>query len=72
MVYNGEYVSTVEVRVQNEKVTFMSQVAIPLPVTVEQTAAAIQQMSPDDQERLLELIPSLRSRAGQLSKQTVT
>ena len=39
----------------------MSKIAIPLPVSVEQIAVAVQQMSPAELERLLELVPEINN-----------
>ncbi len=42
----------------------MSQTVIPLPVSLEQIAVAVKQMSRSDQYRLLDLVPDLRQRAS--------
>ncbi len=48
----------------------MSELVFALPVSVEQVAVVIKQMSLDDQKRLLELVPSLRQVAHQPSVRT--
>jgi len=42
-----------------------------LPVSVEQVAAVIKQMSPNDQRRLLDLVPELRQTDTQVPPRTV-
>jgi hypothetical protein len=42
----------------------MSATIFALPVSVEQIAAVIKQMSSEDQKRLLELVPSLKEAAA--------
>ncbi len=49
----------------------MSQAVFALPVSVEQLAAAIRQMSPADRQRLLTLVPELRQEAVQLPPRTL-
>jgi hypothetical protein len=49
----------------------MSQVVFALPVSVEQLAVAIRQMSPADRRRLLLLVPELRQEAIQLPPRTL-
>jgi len=48
----------------------MSQAVFALPVSVEQLAAAIRQMSPADRQRLLTLVPELRQEATQAPPRT--
>ncbi|MEM7131265.1 MAG: hypothetical protein AAF702_33420 [Chloroflexota bacterium] len=47
----------------------MTEIAIPLPVSVEQIAAAVEMMSPVDLDRLLKLAPRLGERATSISQQ---
>ena len=49
----------------------MSQTVFALPVSVEQLATAIRQMSPADRQRLLTLVPELRQEATQLPPRTL-
>lgn len=49
----------------------MPRSVFPLSVSVEQVATAIKQMSPADQERLLDLVPELRQVAAQTQPRTV-
>lgn len=49
----------------------MSQAVFALPVSVEQLAAAIRQMSSADRQRLLTLVPELHQEATQLPPQTL-
>lgn len=42
-----------------------------LPVSVEQVAAVIKQMSPTDRQRLLSLVPELHQAAMQVTRRTV-
>jgi len=42
-----------------------------LPVSVEQIAATVRQMSPADQQRLLDMVPGLRQVATQISTRTL-
>ena len=48
----------------------MSELVFALPVSVEQIAVVIKQMSRADQERLLALVPSLRQIVAQSSVRT--
>ncbi len=48
----------------------MSELVLALPVSVEQIAVVIKQMSWADQERLLALVPTLRQIAAQTSVRT--
>lgn len=48
----------------------MSSSIFALPVSVEQIAAAIKQMSPTDWQRLLDLVPELRQAAIQAPSRT--
>jgi len=45
----------------------MSELAFALPVSVEQIAVAVRQMSPGDKQRLLELVPDLSRLATKAS-----
>lgn len=49
----------------------MSEIVLALPVSVEQIAIVIKQMSQTDQQRLLELVPSLRQLASPASARTI-
>jgi len=49
----------------------MSQAVFALPVSIEQLAAAIRQMSPADRQRLFTLVPELRQEATQLPPQNL-
>jgi hypothetical protein len=49
----------------------MSQAVFALPVSVEQLAAAIRQMSSADRQRLLTLVPELHQEATQLPPRTL-
>ena len=43
----------------------MNKTVFALPVSVEQIAAVIKQMGPDDRQRLLDLVPELREAAAE-------
>lgn len=49
----------------------MARSVFALPVSVEQVAAVIKQMSPSDRRRLLDLVPELRQTATQPQARTV-
>ncbi|MFQ5595917.1 MAG: hypothetical protein ACE5HA_17375 [Anaerolineae bacterium] len=49
----------------------MDESVFALPVSVEQVAAVIKQMSPTDQRRLLDLVPDLRQVVTQAAPRTV-
>ncbi len=46
----------------------MSETLLALPVSVEQIAAVIRQMTPDDRQRLISLVPDLRQTAHHPSR----
>ena len=49
----------------------MAKSVFALPVSLEQLASAIRQMSPGDRQRLLELVPELREAATRLPPRTL-
>lgn len=48
----------------------MNKTVFALPVSVEQIAAVIKQMGPDDRQRLLDLVPELREAAAEPASRT--
>ena len=51
----------------------MSSMIVPMPVTIEQVAAAVRHMSRDEKQRLLELVPELQETTSRpLSRSLLT